>query len=489
MSTALTAPFEGLNIEEVVPMSAEVKGISRASILQGRRRIRFQPQTGTTAAPGSIIQFVLSDSTGLIDVNSMVLSYTSRVLKNPGGGTAETANVCLDDGHPFRRIQVSLNGSLLDDVDNAHRATNMEIYASATPDFYKTEGSFLHYWKFNEALMPAASAMMDVEGHAAVQTLYDASNTALAGTQQMFPVGLISPSLRGKHYLPLRNMGELVLQLTAAQSAEVLCFGTANSAATYDLKDLFLEVDVVVPHPAYASLLDRICQMPNEAGLVIPVETKLVSQGQSISSTGESAVVVSRATNNLRRVDVVLQPTSGLVTNAYPSVSCFGNPYVKYIQWRCGSLYFPSQPANSIGRQVNSTYAAFGEPASVDKTGIFNSKMFTQFTNGGGFAHAVIPTAGGTLDGALVESAASTNAYRADFADVAVFSYCFDNYKGGEQLDMDGISVIGQAGSQLVNIISCEAGTAASPSITPTIALTATKYIHLKDGGLRIVGA
>jgi hypothetical protein len=43
MSSALTAPFEGLNIEEVVPMSAEVKGISRASILQGRRRIRFQP--------------------------------------------------------------------------------------------------------------------------------------------------------------------------------------------------------------------------------------------------------------------------------------------------------------------------------------------------------------------------------------------------------------------------------------------------------------
>jgi len=279
---------------------------------------------------------------------------------------------------------------------------------------------------------------MDVQGHSAVQTLYDASNTALVGIQQMFPVGLIAPSLRGKHYLPLRNMGELVLQLTAAQSAEVLCFGTANSAATYELKDLFLEVDVVVPHPAYASLLDRICQMPNEAGLVIPVETKLVSQGQAITSTGENAVIVSRATNNLRRVDVVLQPTGGLVTNAYPSVSCFSNPYVKYIQWRCGSLYFPSQPANSVGRQVNSTYAAYGEPASVDKTGIFNSKMFTQYTNVAGSAFAVVPGAGGTLDGSLAASAAATNTLRLPYADAAVFSYCFDNYKGGEQLDMDG---------------------------------------------------
>ena len=69
-------------------------------------------QTGTTSGPGQIIQFVLSDSTGLIDVNSMVLSYTSRVIKNPGTGSAETATVCLDDGHPFRRIQVSLNGKV-----------------------------------------------------------------------------------------------------------------------------------------------------------------------------------------------------------------------------------------------------------------------------------------------------------------------------------------------------------------------------------------
>jgi hypothetical protein len=430
MASALTAPFEGLNIEEVVPMSAEVKGVSRASILQGRRRIRFQPQTGTTSTPGQIIQFVLSDSTGLIDVNSMVLSYTAKVAD---GG--DTKPVCLDDGHQFRRIQVSLNGSLVDDVDNAHRATNMEIYASATPDFYKTEGSFLHYWKFNEELLAVPSAMMDVSGHAATTNVADE-----AGQQLMYPLGLVAPSLRGKHYLPLRNMGEMVIQLTTAQNGEVLCMGSTNSGASYSLSDIFLEVDIVVPHPAYASLLDRICQMPNEAGLVIPVETKLVSQGQSISAgAAESSVIVSRATNNLRRVDLVMQPTAALVNTAYPSVSCFGNPYVKYVQWRCGSLYFPSQPANSIGRQVNSTYAAFGEPASVDKTGIFNSKMFSQYTQNDASVFAVLPGAGGTLDGTLTAGATpGTAAYRLPFADAAVFSYCFDNYKGGEQLDMDG---------------------------------------------------
>jgi hypothetical protein len=65
MTSALTSPFHGLPIDEAVPLAMEVQGVSRSSILQGRRRIRFQPQTGTTASPGSIIQFVLSDSTGL----------------------------------------------------------------------------------------------------------------------------------------------------------------------------------------------------------------------------------------------------------------------------------------------------------------------------------------------------------------------------------------------------------------------------------------
>jgi hypothetical protein len=120
MTSALTSPFHGLPIDEAVPLAMEVTGVSKSSILQGRRRIRFQPQSGTTANSGSIIQFVLSDSTGLLDVNSMVLSCTVNVA---GSTPAEPA--FLDEGPAFiRRAQVLANGSLIDDVDNAHRAFN-----------------------------------------------------------------------------------------------------------------------------------------------------------------------------------------------------------------------------------------------------------------------------------------------------------------------------------------------------------------------------
>ena len=76
MSQALNANFMGLPIEEVVPDSAAVKGVSRSSLLTGRRRIRIQPQTGTSASANSIIQFVLADSSSLVDLNSAVLQYT-----------------------------------------------------------------------------------------------------------------------------------------------------------------------------------------------------------------------------------------------------------------------------------------------------------------------------------------------------------------------------------------------------------------------------
>lgn len=60
MASALTSPFHGLPIDETVPAAADMTELKQASVLQGRRRIRFQPQTGVTAGPGSIVQFVLN---------------------------------------------------------------------------------------------------------------------------------------------------------------------------------------------------------------------------------------------------------------------------------------------------------------------------------------------------------------------------------------------------------------------------------------------
>ena len=65
----------------------------------------------------------------------------------------------------------------------------------------------------------------------------------------------------------------------------------------------------------------------------------------------------------------------------------------------------------------------------------------------------------------------------------------FDNYKGGEPLDADGISVLGQAGSQLVSLIRIAPNaTYFASGVTPNIHLVRTRYLVLKNGALRIEG-
>lgn len=494
MASALSSPFHSLSPDEVVPAAADLTSLKQASILQGRRKIRFQAQTGVSAAPGGIVQFVLSDSTGLLDVNSMVFSATVNVSKV--AGQANTDINLLDEGVAFcRRIQVLANGSLIEDVDNAHRAANAAILSSADSSWYKGDGSFMNFWKFNETLsVSAPTAQNNVAAHA-VEMSAQLSNAERA-YQIAFPIGLVAPSLASNKYYPLRSMGELVLQMTLAQAAEAIWCNKASVAPTYTLSDIFLECEIVVPHPAYASLLDRITQLPSEDGLNIPVLTRLVSQGQSIPASAtnltESSIVLSRATTNLRRLIYMNQPTAGLNNYNYPSVSCFPDGGMAGFQIRVGSLYFPSQPANSKARMFNLLASAFGEPAAIDKSAVFNRHNYDETTlfaastdyagSAAGSRYYQVPGAGGQLVSGPLTDASGLRFPYADFAPVA---YCFDAFKGGEQLANDGVSILGQAGSQVVvNVRMCN-----PEAYTPTIALDATKVIVLKDGGLRVMGA
>jgi hypothetical protein len=163
-----------------------------------------------------------------------------------------------------------------------------------------------------------------------------------------------------------------------------------------------------------------------------------------------------------------------------------------------GSLYFPSQPANSQSRLFFMTSAAFGEPASTDKAAIYNrhnydsTTLATAVTAGGntaavGTVFKQVPTTGGQFQGDLVNggTVAAPN-FRYPYSDFSPKGYCFDAYKNtSAPLANDGISILGNSGSQLIVI----ARHMNPEAVTPTIVLDATRVIVLKDGGLRIMGA
>ena len=475
--------FSGLPMTEVVPDSASVRGVSKSSVLSGRRRIRFQPQTGVTATPGSIVQFVLADSTCLLDTASAVLSYTVT--------TTGTGTVAMDDGpSEWRRFQSTFNGSLVDDIDNVARNTNALVYASADKSWLTGAGSFAGYWKDSTALASGGSAYVSsvngtaIPNYSTVQSVYsgvegdalkaqaNASVRYKAGMSKAVPLGLLSGVFRTKQYLPLSQMGELVLQLTCAVAGEAIWQGNGATDGSFAISDIFLECDLVTPHYMYAQMLNALCQDENEPGLVIPVETAIVSQGQSISSgtSQDSAIIVSRATNNLRKIVVTACPTSVLQGINFPSVSCFGHNNFSQVQWRIGSLYFPSQPANSDARAFWMTQSSFNnsEPLNV-YNGSLNYNTYKINT---------------TSTGVLNEGSAF-NAGQQLYDDKFILAYNFDNFKGGEELDADGASILGQSGSQIVTQLR----NGPNETITPTVSLLATKYLHLKSGALRIVGA
>jgi len=430
--------FAGLPLVEVVPDAAGVRGVSKSSVLSGRRRIRFQPQTGVTASAGSIVQFVLADSTCLLDTASAVLSYT---VTTTGTGSA------MDDGpSEWRRLQVTFNGSLVDDIDNCHRNTNALVYASADKAWLQNAGNWAGYWKDSPAIASGASAYVSsvtgaynystpgclsaVEGDA-LRAQQNASVRYLAGMSKAVPLGLLSGVFRTKQYLPLSQMGEMVIQLTTAVNGEAIWQTSGNTNGTYSISDIFLECDLVTPHYMYAQMLNALCQDDNEPGLVIPVETTIVSQGQSISSgSQDSAIIVSRATNNLRKIVLTSTPTSALAGINFPSVSCFGHNGFVQAQWRIGSLYFPSQPANSDARAFWMTQSAFNnaEPLNV-YNGTINFNTYKVNTTSAG----------------VLNEGSAFNGGQQLYDDKFILAYNFDNFRGGEELDADGVSILGQS--------------------------------------------
>jgi hypothetical protein len=475
---ALNTGFQGLPISEVVPdaIAGMQEGLSKSSLLVSRRKIRFQPQTGTTATPGSIVQFVLADSSSLLDMNSATISFT---VTTSTAGTA-AAPVALDDGiSVFRRMQCSLNGNLVSDVDHAHRLCNMEVYGSADKSWYQSAaGGFAGFWKFNPDMAtgvyptttaaPMAGAYNpafgDIAGDVAGAgtagaTWISAGTRHAAGEARLVPLSLIDGFFRCKQYVPLSLLGELVISFTLASNAEAF-LTYSDTTATYSLSDIFCEVDLVQPHYALNEIMLRQANSEGENGIVIPYESAIVSQGQAITS-GTASVIVSRATNNLRRMLYAHQLTSGLSLYTFPAVSCFGFNACSNWQVRCGSLYFPSQPATTSARMYGLLASSYGDAVN-EKPGVMNRLTYTQTS-------------------ATIASTPLKLCYTDNF----IVGYNFDSYKntgGTNVLDADGLSVLGQAGSQVVVQVT------QTGSVSPVVSLHATRYLSLQNGTLKIIG-
>jgi hypothetical protein len=494
--SSLLQSSHGLPMEEVVPRAASVQGLTRSSILTARRRVRAAPQTGinygaTTAGTGGSnqqIQFVIADQGGLLDPASVAIVYNIR--------TSGSQNEVPDDGHPFTRMQISLNGQMLEDNAQAAKSTNAEVRLASSKSWYQTSGSFCGFELLNNelgmtvpsvasaaALQSYSGAWCDVSGNCISQTTRTATGTTypvsnpLGGQQRSLPLGLISGVGRMAQYLPLSVLGEINLTLYTGSKAEVMFMTGASADADFSLAGVYIEYDIVVGHPEYMNLLARVANDPSEQGLVLPFESTIMTSSgtiaQSTSSLAENSIVVSRATNHLVRTYLIQQPTTGLASFGFPSQSCFYHNQTNKVQWRVGSMYYPQIPAEGDASIWNMSALAYGSASLNEAASVINRISWAQTT---GFP----PTT------ASVNASGFEGPYRYNFSDSFLPAYGFQNVKGdAEPLAVDGISLSGASGSQLVCVVTC------APALltTPTLGLVALRFIQAQAGSVRVQGA
>ena len=477
---------------EVVPASASFGSPERSSILTQRRRCRVTPQTGAsygsvsagTGAGGSQIQFLVADQGGLIDMRSVVINYTIFT---------STSGVAPDDGHPFMTVQALLNGQLLENITNAPKLANVELCMGGSRNYYQSAGSFQGFELLNNDLVtdvPSSSTTASitawgyVSGNAAslatrAQRASNAIFNSIPGEQRSIPLGLVMGLGRMKQYLPIALTGELAFVLITGQPNDILFNTASTTAGDYALSQVSLEYDIVVPDARYMSVLQNVA-LTDGAGLNMPYESSIVTTAAAISASSASLtqndLIVSRATNHLLRASVVQVPTTCVSLMGFPSQSCFGHAGVYSVQFRIGSQVYPQVAAQGDAALFNMSLLAYGSATNENGT-VVNRVLWGNSTNG---------ATAGTAAVYETAQAASGGSVKFAYADRFIPTYGFQTVKGmADKLDVDGVSLAGASGSQLI------ASLVSAPAIayTPFVIITALRFIKAQGGAVQVVGA
>lgn len=510
MSSALSSPFQMDGIAEVVPDYAKVAGkLTQSSVITGRRRVRLVPQSGQNYSSGNsagVVNILIQDGQAYADLLSATLSFNLTT----SNGTTTIITVCDDGAYSvFRRALISVNSTLMDDTDFLPKRVNAEIYSTASQNWYDSVGSMLGLWKYNtNAFTPAAASTTQDAGVVKYNVLNKinsnvggwafktASWTGASATlpsvatntpyQNQFsvPLSLLTSFFRNDTLFPCRNAGQLYVQLNLASAVEALyaAGGTAGTPA-YSITNLTLELDFVDLHPTYLSMMDDIIEAPGGQGVQWAFDAHMTATQSIAATSGQQSVIVSKASQNMRSLQVVVQPTGGLNSALWLPQSTFSNPGSIDIQYRIGSLYYPAFTSIGEARQFMDLQNAFGSPESVDKSGLVDAWNYYLHTTSG-----ATPTASANNRGAdsvvATGSGGTGNAFA--FADMWTYAYCFDRLKHAKfhGVDLDGVNTLTSAGSQMVVQLNCDPIEASQL----TAFVRFTRVLKLAGGSTQVVG-
>lgn len=554
MSSALSSPFMSEHIAEVVPEVAKVAGkLAQSSVITGRRRVRLVPQSGQnygSANSAGVVNILIQDGQAYADLLSAVVSFnlttTNTVLANPSLAMAAATSVVNDDGawSVFRRSLISVNSTLMDDTDFVAKKVNAEIYATASQNWYDNVGSFCGLWKYNTGWGSngkGTSEGLSVIGKynvidkiplqaLRVQTPAAGGVPVMSGMNKFsMPLSLLTSFFRNDTLFPSRNAGQLYVQLNVASALEALYSGASAGASSFNITNLTLELDFVDLHPTYLSMMDEIIESPSGPGVQWKFDAHMTATqslgsgpyagllsnltfagnklGTALASgqgAGQQSVIVSKASQNMRSLQVIVQPSAKLSSGDWFPNSTFANPGFVDIQYRIGSLYFPAFVSVGEHRAYFDLQNAFGSPESVDKSGLVDNFNYYLTTwspttaavplctqnNSGTPLGATATNAAGAFQPGIVsptgQNATTPIPNNGCWADMWMYAYCFDRLKHAtlNGIDLDGINTLTSAGSQMVVQLNCNPVEQSQMSAFVRF----TRILVLKNGATQVVG-
>ena len=550
MSSALSSPFMSEHIAEVVPDVAKVAGkLAQSSVITGRRRVRLVPQSGQNYGSGNsagVVNILIQDGQAYADLLSAVVSFNLTTYNSsltPTVAAADTTTSCVnDDGawSVFRRSLISVNSTLMDDTDFVAKKVNAEIYATASENWYNNVGSFCGLWKYNTnwgAGSASANNKYNVSARIPLQAQRVQASSISNGqlgvpinsgmNKYCIPLSLLTSFFRNDTLFPSRNAGQLYVQLNVASALEALWSYSNPGNAQFSITNLTLELDFVDLHPTYLSMMDDIIESPSGSGVQWKFDAHMTATQSlqagalagSLANTtvgnnklgsaltvggggGQQSIIVSKASQNMRSLQVIVQPSSVLSSGQWFPQSTFANPGFVDIQYRICSLYFPAFTSIGEQRAYFDLQNAFGSPESVDKSGLvdnFNYYLTTwaattpasqvQTMNNNGTPLGVSAATSGALTAPVNVSGSALSTVITNvgvYADMWMYAYCFDRLKHAtlNGIDLDGINTLTSAGSQMVVQLNC------NPVDTSqmTAFVRFSRILVLKNGATQVVG-
>jgi hypothetical protein len=369
-------------------------------------------------------------------------------------------------------------------------------------------------------------------------------NATGAGPKFSIPLGLLSHLFRQEQLFPLRNAGQLIIQIQFADALECCYAGFLRPSARhtgggatlvdyptfqqpgdvaigYRIDNLELECDIVTAIPEYTSILDSICSRPADKGLAIAFDSHLSSLQQvtgtadvtyGAASGGGSAqtftLIASKGSENVRSFHWTFSPTAGIRSPYYLQNSTFPAYNLKQWQLRVGSVYYPAFPSQGLSKNYMELLSSVNAPMpSVGQASLINYDMFRQSTPSYQWYLASPPlpapapsiTGVGALEGYRYEPSAGvfsvmsnklvTGALQIDpatsfMADAYIGGYCFDNLKHAEPLSHDGIDTRAIAGGMIQLDFTCEP----LEAFCVVFHIRFTRTIVLAENGVSIIG-